>query len=203
MNGPPPSDSREAVPRRTNLQKLINNQCVCHLVAAQHCRNAVGDGCRAQSSHCEQQANTDAMLAYLPPEVTGRLVPDLAPCKAASMELVPDLFDVPGLVDVPGRLEVPGLANPVRGLPLPVIGRTAWLDACCIKVADISTQETQSLRAAASKSNAWNRLRCMCTLPAAGVIGLLKEVPGLAVCATAFSSKTLSAMPCNVQNFRL
>ena len=91
------------------------------------------------------------MLAYLPPEVTGRLVPDLPPCRAASIELVPDLFDVPGLVDVPGRLEMPGLANPVKGLPLPVIGRTAWLDACCIQVANTSTQQTQSLKAAASK----------------------------------------------------
>lgn len=62
---------------------------------------------------------------YLPPEVTGRLVPGLPPRSAASIELVPGMFDVPGLSDVPGLFDVPGLAKPVRGLPLPVTGRTA------------------------------------------------------------------------------
>ena len=71
---------------------------------------------------------------HLPPEVTGRLVPGLSPRRATSMELVPGLF--PGLVDVPGLFPVPGLAKPVNGLPLPVTGRTAWLEPCrkCMRV---------------------------------------------------------------------
>ena len=62
-------------------------------------------------------------FVHLPLDVTGRLVPGLPPRKAASIE------PVPGLLDVPGRFDVPGLANPVRGLPLPVTGRTAGLNA--------------------------------------------------------------------------
>ena len=69
-------------------------------------------------------------LHYLPLEVTGLVVPGLPPRRAASIELVPGLFDVPGLLDVLGRLDVPGRANPVSGLPLLVIGRTAWFKPC-------------------------------------------------------------------------
>lgn len=74
-------------------------------------------------------------MPHLPLEVTGRLVPGRPPRRAASMELVPGLF--PGLVDVTGLLPVPGLANPVKGRPLPVMGRTAWLEPCCIGITGI------------------------------------------------------------------
>ena len=59
------------------------------------------------------------------------------------MEPVPGL--VPGLDDVAGLFPVPGLAKPVRGLPLPVTGRTAWLDPCqksmaCMSVYAVAAQ---------------------------------------------------------------
>lgn len=100
------------------------------------------------------------------------------------MEPVPGL--VPGLADVAGLFPVPGLAKPVRGLPLPVTGRTAWLDPC---------QKSMSHQRYTSSRVLLISLK-VCTLPAALVTGRLKDVPGLAVCATAFSSNKLSAMPC-------
>ena len=60
------------------------------------------------------------------------------------MELVPGLL--PGLVDVTGLLPVPGLANPVKGLPLPVTGRTAWLDPCQTGTMVLSVVLVEKLR---------------------------------------------------------
>ena len=133
--------------------------------------------------------------------MTGRLVPGLPPCSAASIKLVPGLFDVPGLFVVPGLFEVPGLAKPVSGLPLPVTGRTAWLapyqhtlaiDIIHVEVEQQLTYYRSVQRAAMPKPG------CSLTLPAALVIGLLKDVPGLAVWAVEFSSKSESAIPYRV-----
>ncbi len=69
------------------------------------------------------------IIARLPDEVTGllRLVPGLpAPpaLSAASRLAVPCR---PMALAVPPRLLVPGRANPVKGRPAPVMGRTDWL----------------------------------------------------------------------------
>lgn len=139
---------------------------------------------------------------YLPPEVTGRLVPGLPPRSAASIELVPGLLDMPGLFVVPGLFEVPGLAKPVSGLPLPVTGRTAWLapyqHTLAIDIIHIEAEQQLTYNYSSVQRAAMPKPGCSLTLPAALVIGLLKDVPGLAVWAVEFSSNSESAMPYRV-----
>ena len=134
--------------------------------------------------------------------MTGRLVPGLPPCSAASIELVPGLFDVPGLFVVPGLFEVPGLAKPVSGLPLPVTGRTAWLapyqHTLAIDIIHVEAEQQLTYDYSNVQRAAMPKPGCSLTLPAALVIGLLKDVPGLAVWAVEFSSKSESAMPYRV-----
>ena len=105
------------------------------------------------------------------------------------MEPVPGL--VPGLDDVAGLFPVPGLAKPVKGLPLLLTGRTAWLEPCQKSMAWMSADAGRQPKGSVDQQST-----VVCTLPAALVMGRLKDVPGLAVCATAFSSNKLSAMPC-------
>lgn len=172
MDGPPPSDSRDAVPSRTNLQDVhvtctLALKVVCSLACSCCHEYDVGckDLCMTRKTSMGLSAHklwTDSCIAeaglkdagsgldeacwelHLPPEVTGRVVPGLPPRRAASMEPVPGL--VPGLIDVAGLYPVPGLAKPVRGLPLPVTGRTAWLEPCqnsvsCMSVSVVTPRE--------------------------------------------------------------
>ena len=111
---------------------------------------------------------------HLPPEVRGRLVPGLPLWKAAS------------IAPVPGRVDVPGLAKPVRGRPVLVIGLTAGLAPC--------NQGHACMQALLKQESVRSLVCCRHTL--FPVSGRAKDVPGLADCATAFSSNSSSAMPC-------
>ena len=72
-----------------------------------------------------------AWVACLPDVVTGLDVPGRNPFIACS-RLAVEPRD-PGRVPVPGLAPVPGRANPVRGLPLFVMGLTAWLGPLCLQ----------------------------------------------------------------------
>lgn len=152
--------------------------------------------------HASWRCASTLLQDYLPPEVTGRFVPGLPPRSAASMELVPGLLDVPGLFVVPGLLEVPGRAKPVSGLPLPVTGRTAWLapyqHTLAIDMTHVEADQQLIYDGIDVQRAAMPKPGCSLTLPAALVIGLLKDVPGLAVWAVEFSSNSESAMPYKV-----